>query len=520
MNDLITVIIIIILVIMLFIAYILLSYFYNSYTTYKENVDKNFSETKTYINDTNKLLNNNIIQSYELNNKNIVTVDSNNSQRILTLTNQINSNINIVSYNANSNLSNAIFPINNSNITNSNNFYSLSNNLYITSNLHKNRLDNNDINFGTINTNIASLNTSSIKNTQDITAILKDVDIAKTNIDTANTNIDTVSKKLDLGLAENKTTITTNLNSFDAGIKQFMKFNNVTPTGNVAISDRLYQYTFGTAPNLSFDLIRNVTALSGMTVNTQIANNQNFRVCDNANTNCVDLNINANTFDISPSPTTGNAVKNIVISNAEKTKKLTKFDTTTGEIYLGSDDNNAAMYVKNNDVYLKHINFIEQGTNYNSLKTVYDKSNPGKAQTFNTYKFDFNDVTRGTLLQYNVIYTISSTSLIMNIKTSIDVPEDYGIKITIPEINYMNALTLNFTLDPSIVDTTKVKNIYQKDNVFYIIAKAFKALENIRIKLSRPSGSTTITIPSDLNGDLPITNIINNFDNFVQAPTS
>jgi len=50
MNDLYYNIIIIVLVLVLFLAYILIAYFYTSYSNYKEDVDVNFEKTKNYIN--------------------------------------------------------------------------------------------------------------------------------------------------------------------------------------------------------------------------------------------------------------------------------------------------------------------------------------------------------------------------------------------------------------------------------------------------------------------------------------
>ena len=50
MIDLYYNIIIIVLVLVLFLAYILIAYFYTSYSNYKVDVDDNFEKTKNYIN--------------------------------------------------------------------------------------------------------------------------------------------------------------------------------------------------------------------------------------------------------------------------------------------------------------------------------------------------------------------------------------------------------------------------------------------------------------------------------------
>jgi predicted PurR-regulated permease PerM len=71
MNDLYYNIIIIVLVLVLFLAYILIAYFYTSYSNYKGDVDDNFEKTKNYINTSFSKIDDNIRSSITENNNKI-----------------------------------------------------------------------------------------------------------------------------------------------------------------------------------------------------------------------------------------------------------------------------------------------------------------------------------------------------------------------------------------------------------------------------------------------------------------
>lgn len=88
MNDLYYNIIIIVLVLVLFLVYILIAYFYTSYSNYKEDVDDNFSKTKNYINTTISKIDDNIRSSITENNTKI----NNTSNLINNIDSKVNKN--------------------------------------------------------------------------------------------------------------------------------------------------------------------------------------------------------------------------------------------------------------------------------------------------------------------------------------------------------------------------------------------------------------------------------------------
>ena len=77
------------LLIVLFLAYILIAYFYTSYSNYKEDVDDNFEKTKNYINTSISKIDNNIKSSINENNIKI-TNTSNYISDINTKVNRTN----------------------------------------------------------------------------------------------------------------------------------------------------------------------------------------------------------------------------------------------------------------------------------------------------------------------------------------------------------------------------------------------------------------------------------------------
>ena len=194
MNDLYYNIIIIVLVLVLFLAYILIAYFYTSYSNYKGDVDDNFEKTKNYINTSISKIDDNIRSSITENNNKI-----NNTSNYI---NEINKKVSRVELKSEDN--------NNENKKSINNF----------------------------------------------------------NLDLNNTKSQLSSNG-------------ENLNKFDTNIKQFIQFKS----NGTTINEAIYKYQFGVSPNLSLDLLRNVNAISGMTIETD--NISNFRLCDK-NKNCMD----------------------------------------------------------------------------------------------------------------------------------------------------------------------------------------------------------------------------------------
>ncbi len=296
MNDIYYNLVILVIIIVLFLSLILIAYFYNSYTNNKIVIKNNLYETKDYVNDTSRILDENIRASYNDNNKRIDKLDD------------------------------------------------------------KYKIINKDL-----QTNINS-------NTNEINKL-------KTSIDMSSNNI-------------NK-----NLNNFDNGLKQYFDFKS----SGSRISDSIFNYTFAPVPNLSIDLIRNVTALSGMTVMSDVTTNNNFRICDtdNSKKNCIDMSISkGGVFNIAPIADSGDKINNINKINIlnKDNKKLVNIDLETENIFLGGEGNDAGMMINNDNVYVKKLNLIHPNNNLTDDKIYANKNtylqNPNDV---NTYEFDITD---------------------------------------------------------------------------------------------------------------------------------
>lgn len=269
MNDLYYNIIIIVLVLVLFLAYILIAYFYTSYSNYKDDVDVNFEKTKNYIN------------------LNITKLDSN----IRTSIDE-----------------------NNTKIFNTSNYIS-------------------DIN--------TKVNRNDLRYTDNYNNVTNLINVTNTNLNNTNSNLNLFLNNTN----SNINNTNSNLNKFDTNIKQYFQYKSNGST----INDAIFNYQFGVSPNLSLDLLRNVNAISGMTVETDNSTN-NFRLCDKSR-NCMDMNIDNQGLNIFPSIfNSNNTTSNIYIYDKNKTSILAKFDLANRGIYLGGDGENAGMYINNSNV--------------------------------------------------------------------------------------------------------------------------------------------------------------------------
>jgi hypothetical protein len=296
MNDIYYNLIILIIIIVLFLSLILIAYFYNSYTNNKIVIKNNLYETKDYVNDTSRILDENIRASYQDNNKRIDKLDD------------------------------------------------------------KYKVINKDLQTN-INTNTTEINK------------------LKTSIDASSNNI-------------NKT-----LNNFDNGLKQYFDFKS----SGSRISDSIFNYTFAPVPNLSIDLIRNVTALSGMTVMSDVTTNNNFKICDtdNSKKNCIDMSITKEgVFNIAPIADFGDKVNNINTINIlnKDNKKLLNIDLKTENIFLGGDKDEAGMMIHNDKVFVKKLNLLHPNKNFTDDKFYANKNTYlQNANEVNTYEFDIMD---------------------------------------------------------------------------------------------------------------------------------
>jgi hypothetical protein len=415
MNDLYYNIIIIVLVLVLFLAYILIAYFYTSYSNYKEDVDDNFEKTKNYINTSISKIDDNIRSSITENNTKI-----NNTSNYI---NDINKKVSRVD------------------LKSEDNYYEVKNSLNnYSSNLNKTNLliDSNTI----------------------------------------------------------------NINKFDTNIKQFIQYKS----NGTTINEAIYNYQFGVSPNLSLDLLRNVNAISGMTIETD--NISNFRLCDK-NKNCMDMNINNKGLNIFPTNSTNNTTDNILIYDKNKEKVLAKFDLKNRGIYLGGEDENAGMYIQDSNVYVKKLNIINNSDKYASIKTLYDKNNKGQIQSYNTYPFELDDINNKT--EINGIYSIikgtetpPQNEIIINFKCSNNIPSGTTLSFNIQELSNTSTTDIIITSIETI-PTSIISSATLNTNIIKIITSTIiYKHRNYRIKIKNVEFNIN-SIYTEPN----ITNIIN-----------
>jgi hypothetical protein len=322
-------------------------------------------------------------------------------------------------------------------------------------------------------------------------------------IDMNNSNSININN-LNRSLNENRTydfNISSNLNRFDNNLNQYIEFKE----NNNIINDTIFNYRFGVAPDLSMNLLRQITAISGMTVMTDNLN-KSFRICDTGinNCNCVDMNINNGNFDIYPSSTQNNSINNINIYNKNKQKILGRFDLQSNNIYLGGNNEDAGLFIHDSNVYFKNFNLLSNNTNYSDSITSYNKNNHDLNQPFNNYNFNIDDIKKinqqASLI--NGMYTIikgstnNTNSIIFNFKSSFDISYPKSIPIDIYELaNTDPSDVIIANTEPtslSIIPSGKLN----KNKITFSIAndKKIDANTNIRLKIT----DTKLNLPTTI----------------------
>lgn len=399
MIDLYYNIIIIVLVLVLFLAYILIAYFYTSYSNYKVDVDDNFEKTKNYINTSISKIDNNIISSITENNI------------------KINNTSNYIS---------------------------------------------------DINTRVNRFNLKSDDNYTEL----------KNSINNYNSNLNNTNLKL----SSNET----NINKFDTNIKQFFQYKS----NGTTINDAIYNYQFGVSPNLSLDFLRNVNAISGMTIETD--NISNFRLCDK-NKNCMDMNIDNGGLNIFPTNFSSNTTDNILIYDKNKEKVLAKFDLKNRGIYLGGEGEDAGMYIHDSNVYIKNIQVLVDGATYTQKKFPYDKSINNPYQLYTNYPMDITDFQKDLLPKITGIYSIikgtkddPNNTIIFNFMSSGTIPIENSF------IFYVNELSgditkPNVSIATNLIETTNINivtaNILESNYIQIKQSTIIQPYYNYRIKI-------------------------------------
>ena len=369
----------------------------------------------------------------------------------------------------------------------------------------------------TLSSNItAGINKTDAVKSELTNKINSNLSISSNLFNTANTNITSINSNMNIDIS--------NLNNFDTSLKNYFEFKD----NDRVISDKLFNYRFGAIPDTikSLNIIKNVTAVSGMTVKTD-ANNL-MKICDLStinSSNCMNMNISESNFNIFPTISTAsnNNISNINIYNKDKSKILAQFNIDNNDIYLGGTGENAAAVIQDNNIYFKNINLlntkIDKITNQKILPTFANKS------LANSSKFDADGVNTiyGTMFEmirmYNTIngvYTIKRTidptdptkflnSIIINFKTkpNLGITANSVIIIDIIELNKLispsiiNNTSIEITINPTILSTPTFSASLNSNQITLRANSDIPINTNVRIKIT----DVLIVIPENIKED-------------------
>jgi len=347
---------------------------------------------------------------------------------------------------------------------------------------------NNTTNTLTSNINISLNKTDTVKS-----ELLNKIDNNLTNtsnlINNTNTRLNDVNS--------NVVNDSNNLNNFDNNFKYYFEFKDK----DSIINNALFNHRFDVIPNLSLNILRNVTAISGMTVKTDADNL--MKICDlnQINTsNCMNMNINNNSFNIYPTPTlnNNNNISNIDIYNKNKNKIIARFDLNSNNIYLGGSGEEAAALINNSDIYVKNIKLLDSTASYQNTTNNY----PFDLDTIRTLYNTMNDVDN-LIRKINGVYTIIKSTdpaipntLIINFK---NVP-NYGIMASKSISINVNELINTDNTNVNIINTDTKSSIFipnvilNLNKITLTTIRDISPEESIRIKLTDPK----IVISSDI----------------------
>jgi len=371
--------------------------------------------------------------------------------------------------------------------------------------------------YNNYNTNKIAVNDNLVKTKDYInnttTTLNSNIKDTKTNIDKVDMLLTNRINRASTDIAINSNDITTlknnvgimstlvntngsNLNNYDKSIKQYIEFKN----NNTTINDALFNYRFEVVPNLSMNFLRNITAVSGMTVKTNNTDNS-MRICDNSigTSNCIDMNIRDGGFDIYPSSIPQNNVNNINIYNKNKQKVLANFNLVDNNIYLGGAKEDAALFINESNVYVKNLNFLINNGKFDGTKQVFDKKANNLNQDYNTYTYDIEDIVRLNQLTYSVngIYTIikgaasadgsvAANTMIINLKSIYNIIPNKSFEIDIPELANTDPANKDIANNEGSSSSYFPKGVLTNKKIKFTLASSttIPANTNIRIKLS------------------------------------
>jgi hypothetical protein len=331
------------------------------------------------------------------------------------------------------------------------------------------------------------------------------------NIKISDTNLTTNMNKINNDLTTNMSKINNDLLDNIVNTSNVLT-NNIINTSNIFsdqiknndkkfdnINDNLSRYfSFSSATDTNYLLNEHLLSdisTAKLNVLTQVNFNSDLRVCDKTtpNPNCVKLNIDGDkNFNITPE---GNNMQKLIIKgNAVGTAvpaPIASFDLKNNSIYLGSDnDSNAAMFIKNNNVYIKQLNLVGGDSNrlYSSLTSTSDNIKPLNYANYNNYSLLETEINTLRTGLNSLKTSVSSITL-----------TDSGVGYT--ELDLLDVEFVKKQADPStnIIPAQATVNLIDDDTVGTIVNGTN----------SKKVGSITLTNPG-LNYTLPPDVIIKN----------
>lgn len=120
----------------------------------------------------------------------------------------------------------------------------------------------------------------------------------------------------------------------------------------IELNKRIFNYRTSST-NESLNILKNVNALGGMTIKTDLSTDKNFRICGNTD-NCIKMSVNQDKFNIIPEK-----INNLYI-NSYDNKPIANFDMKNNSIFLGGTDVKSPFYIIDSNVFLENINFVSK----------------------------------------------------------------------------------------------------------------------------------------------------------------
>lgn len=340
------------------------------------------------------------------------------------------------------------------------------------------KLENTNKNFNIIDNNINKLYTYINNNDKNI--INNYSSLISSNYNILNSNISLLSN--------NDKNLSSNIFNFDNALKKYFVFNDNSNNSYNAINTALYNYTFNSGNTKLLNIMSKVNAISGMTILTapSLTNSNNLRICDNSSTpNCLNISVSNSNFNIMPENT--NASK-IIMNNLDGTK-LATFDMNNNTIKLGQNEknNDSAMYIVDDNVYVKNINFVNDNNFYNDSNIKSFNSTNSKEFNVNNIN-SINELNNNVICYYNITTNPTDNTNILNINfiSEIDIPVNSFFTIKIPEITQdLSVNLIQFDANKNTPYITYGSFISNTNSIKFTINNTISSLINTTIIITK-----------------------------------